>query len=181
MFFRPRRARALASQAREILARLEKRGDSYEARLVRRLESDAPSERILGVLRETPQGFRVLPVERKARGEYALERRDAGDAKNNELYLVLCEPTGRRAAGFPRVKVVERIGSMDSPRTISLIAIHAHGIPTVFPQSVLDEARAAKPVTADGRTDLRAIPMVTTIDPEDARDHDYDAGVGRAE
>jgi ribonuclease R len=60
---------------------------------------------------------------------------------------------------------------MDSPRTISLIAIHAHGIPTAFPQSVLDEARAAKPATAEGRTDLRAIPLVT-IDPEDARDHD---------
>src|SRR6201999_3533982 len=80
-------------------------------------------------------------------------------------------PLGRRAAGFPKVGVVERIGSMDSPRTISLIAIHAHGIPTVFPQSVLDEAKAAQPVDAKGRTDLRSIPLVT-IDPEDARDHD---------
>jgi ribonuclease R len=60
---------------------------------------------------------------------------------------------------------------MDSPRTISLIAIHAHGIPTVFPQTVLDEARAARPVDPRGRTDLRAIPLVT-IDPADARDHD---------
>ena len=111
-----------------------------------------------------------MPVERKARGEYALDKRDAGGAKNNEL--VLCEPVGRKAAGFPKVRVVERIGSMDSPRTISLIAIHAHGIPTVFPQSVLEDAKAAKPIDhAQGRTDLRAIPLVT-IDPEDARDHD---------
>jgi ribonuclease R len=69
------------------------------------------------------------------------------------------------------VRVVERIGSMDSPRTISLIAIHAHGIPTVFPPAVLEEAGAAKPVDPRGRTDLRAVPLVT-IDPEDARDHD---------
>ena len=155
---------ALGEGAR-FLARLEKRGNAYEARLVRRLEAVAGIERILGVVRQTPHGLRVMPVERKARGEYVL----AGEAKNNEL--VLCELTGRKAAGFPQVKIVERIGSMDSPRTISLIAIHAHGIPTVFPQAVVDQAKAAKPTDVAGRTDLRAIPLVT-IDPEDARDHD---------
>jgi len=113
-----------------------------------------------------------MPVERKARGEYALDKRDSGGAKNNEL--VLCEMLGGRAEGFPRVRVAERIGSMDSPRTISLIAIHAHGIHTVFSQEALDQAKAAR--TLDGemtkaRTDLRAIPLLT-IDPEDARDHD---------
>jgi ribonuclease R len=152
-----------------LLARLEKHGDTYEARMIRRLENESGPERILGVLREAPNGFRVMPVERKARGEYALDKRDAKDAKNNEL--VLCELVGRKVAGFPKVKVVERIGSMDSPRTISLIAIHAHGIPTVFPQEVIDEAKAAQPITPEGRTDLRGIPLVT-IDPEDARDHD---------
>ncbi len=164
----PKEGAAPGAGAR-ILARLEKRGDSYEAIIVRRLENEVGPERILGVLRETGTGFRVLPVDRKARGEYVLERSDAAGAKNNEL--VLCELIGRKAAGFPKVRVLERIGSMDSPRTISLIAIHAHGIPTVFPQSVLDEAKAAKPVSLQGRTDLRAIPLVT-IDPEDARDHD---------
>jgi len=164
----PKEGKALGIGAR-VLARLEKRGESYDASIIRRIEDAAGPERLLGVLRETPEGFRVIPVERKARGEYVLDKRDANGAVNNEL--VLCEPIGRKAAGFPRVKVVERIGSMDSPRTISLIAIHAHGIPTVFPQSVLDEALAAKPVDPQGRTDLRAIPLVT-IDPEDARDHD---------
>jgi ribonuclease R len=163
--------RALAAGNR-ILARLERRGESYDARLVRRLEDETGPERILGVLRETPQGFRVMPVERKARGEYALDKRDAGGAKSNEL--VLCEMLGGRSAGFPRVRVVERIGSMDSPRTISLIAIHAHGIPTVFPQATLDQAKAARPLDAEmmkTRADLRAVPLLT-IDPEDARDHD---------
>jgi ribonuclease R len=164
----PKEGTALGAGAR-ILARLEKRGESYEAAIVRRLENETGPERILGVLRETGTGFRVLPVDRKTRGEYALDRSEAAEAKNNDL--VLCEPTGHKAAGFPRVRVVERIGSMDSPRTISLIAIHAHGIPTVFPHGVLDEAKAAKPVDPHGRTDLRAIPLVT-IDPEDARDHD---------
>jgi ribonuclease R len=164
----PKDGAALATGNR-ILARLERRGESYEAAVVRRLENETGPERILGVLRENGPGFRVLPVDRKTRGEYALERADAAGAKNNDL--VLCEPVGRRSAGFPRVRVVERIGSMDSPRTISLIAIHAHGIPTVFPPAVLEEANAARPIDPRGRTDLRAIPLVT-IDPEDARDHD---------
>ena len=164
----PKDGVALASGMR-ILARLERRGTNYEAAIVRRLEPEAGPERVLGVLRENASGFRVIPVDRKARGEYVLDKADAADARNNEL--VLAEPIGRKAAGFPRVRLVERIGSMDSPRTISLIAIHAHGIPTVFPQSVLDEANAAKPVEPKGRSDLRSIPLVT-IDPEDARDHD---------
>ncbi len=135
-------------------ARLEKRGNAYEARLVRRLEAVAGIERILGVVRQTPHGLRVMPVERKARGEYVL----AGEAKHNEL--VLCELTGRKAAGFPQVKIVERIGSMDSPRTISLIAIHAHGIPTVFPQAVVDQAKAAKPISGPLRpSHLSAAPL----------------------
>ncbi len=168
----PKEGRALAAGNR-VLARLEKRGESYEAKVVRRLEEESVGpERVLGVLRETEFGFRVMPVERKARGEYALDKRDANGAKHHEL--VACELLGGKSAGFPRVKVVERVGSMDSPRTISLIAIHAHGIHTVFPQTAIDQAKAAQPMDADSiksRTDLRATPLVT-IDPEDARDHD---------
>ena len=169
IYLAPPKSGSAPGPGARVLARLEKRGESYEAAVIRQLENDAGPQRILGVVRETGAHLRVMPVERKARGEYALEKADASGAKNNEL--VLCEPVGRKIAGFPRVRVVERIGSMDSPKTISLIAIHAHGIPTVFPQSVLDQARAAQPVGSEGRTDLRAIPLLT-IDPEDARDHD---------
>ena len=172
IYVMPPKEGAALGKGQRVLARLEKHGESYEAKVVRRLEEQAGPERILGVLRETEHGFRVMPVERKARGEYALDKRDANGAKNNEL--VLCDPLGGRSAGFPRVRVVERIGSMDSPRTISLIAIHAHGISTAFPQSALDQAKAAQLLSeedAKQRTDLRFIPLVT-IDPEDARDHD---------
>jgi ribonuclease R len=60
---------------------------------------------------------------------------------------------------------------MDAPKAVSLIAIHAHGIPTEFPKDVLDDAEAALPASMDGRTDLRALALVT-IDPDDARDYD---------
>jgi ribonuclease R len=151
-----------------LLAKLEKQGEHYEARIIRRLENEAPS-RLLGVLREDARGFRLEPVDKKARTEYALEKTDLGGAKHNEL--VASEPIPGRIAGFSRVRVVERIGSMDSPRTISLIAIHDHGIPTEFPAAVIAQAQAAQPVDPRGRTDLRSTPLLT-IDPADARDHD---------
>ena len=52
-----------------------------------------------------------------------------------------------------------------------MIAIHAHGIPHIFPADVLAEAEAAKPATMAGREDWRDLPLVT-IDPADAKDHD---------
>jgi len=142
---------------------------SYEARIIRRLERETPT-RLIGVLRNSPAtGWRLVPIDKKTRTEYALDKADLAGAKHNEL--VAAEPKPGRIAGFARVKVAERIGSMDSPKTISLIAIHDHGIPVEFPKTVIDEAKAAKPVDPRGRTDLRHVPLVT-IDPPDARDHD---------
>ncbi|HET7083565.1 MAG TPA: ribonuclease R [Rhizomicrobium sp.] len=152
-----------------LLARLEKHADNYEARIIRRLERETPT-RLIGVVRHAPStGWRLAPIDKKARTEYAIDKADLNGAKHNEL--VAAEPKPGRIAGFARVKVSERIGSMDSPKTISLIAIHDHGIPTEFPNPVIEEAKAAKPIDPRGRTDLRAIPLVT-IDPPDARDHD---------
>ena len=150
-----------------VLARLTKVGDGYEARVIKRLGADA--HKVLGVLTVTPRGLRLAPIDRKSRTEYSIDNRDRGAAENNEL--VLAEPMPGRAAGFPRARVVERLGSMNAPKTVSLIAIHAHGIPTEFPKEVIEQAERATPPDLRGRTDLRAIPLVT-IDPEDARDHD---------
>jgi ribonuclease R len=152
-----------------LLAHLNRHGEAYEARIIRRLERETPT-RLIGVLRNSPStGWRLVPIDKKARTEYALDKADLNGAKHNEL--VAAEPKPGRIAGFARVKVTERIGSMDSPKTVSLIAIHDHGIPVEFPKTVIEEAKAAKPVDPRGRTDLRAIPLLT-IDPPDARDHD---------
>ena len=129
----------------------------------------ASAHKVLGVYREGERGGRVVPVDRKTRNEFIIDPRDRGGAKPNEL--VLCEPLTGRATGTLRAKVIERLGNMDDPKSISLIAIHAHGIPTEFPKEALDEAERARPVDAQSRTDLRKIPLLT-IDPEDARDHD---------
>ncbi|MBS0272890.1 MAG: ribonuclease R [Proteobacteria bacterium] len=150
-----------------ILARLSETRDGYEAKIIKRLGASA--HKVLGVYREGERGGRVVPVDRKTRNEFIIDPRDRGGAKPNEL--VLCEPLTGRATGILRAKVIERLGNMDDPKSISLIAIHAHGIPTEFPREVLDEAERAKPADPGGRTDLRKFPLIT-IDPEDARDHD---------
>ncbi|MBL6852509.1 MAG: ribonuclease R [Alphaproteobacteria bacterium] len=151
----------------KVLARLSEADDAWEARVIKRLGASA--HRVLGVLTETPTGLRIAPIDRKSRTEFSVENRDRAGAEHNEL--VLAEPLAGRSTGLPRAKVIERLGSMSAPRSISLIAIHAHGIPTDFPDEVIAQAEAAQPVDPAGRTDLRNIPLIT-IDPKDARDHD---------
>jgi ribonuclease R len=150
-----------------VLARLEKTDDGYQARVIKRLGASA--HRVLGVLHTGPSGARIAPIDRKSRSEFIVDTRDRAGAENNEL--VLAEPIAGRASGLPRARVIERLGSMDAPKAVSLIAIHAHGIPTDFPKECLDEANGALPADSRGRTDLRKYALLT-IDPEDARDHD---------
>jgi ribonuclease R len=150
-----------------VLARLEKTDDGFEARVIKRLGASA--HRVLGVFHVGPSGARIAPIDRKSRSEFSVDARDRAGAENNEL--VLAEPIAGRAAGFPRARVIERLGSMDAPKAVSLIAIHAHGVPTEFPKEALDEASGALPADPRGFTDLRKFALLT-IDPEDARDHD---------
>jgi ribonuclease R len=150
-----------------ILARLSESRDGFEARVIKRLGASA--HKVLGVVRVTGSSIRIAPIDRKSKSEFNVDPRDRGGAEHNEL--VLAEPIAGRASGFPRARVVERLGNMDAPKAVSLIAIHAHGIPTDFPKEVLEEAASAGVVDPRGRTDLRSVPLVT-IDPEDARDHD---------
>jgi ribonuclease R len=157
-----------------VLARLSKADDGYEARVIKRL--GASVHKVLGVYRQSAREGRIVPIDRKSRYEFIVAPNDRGNAAPNEL--VLAEPLSGRASGLPRARVIERLGSMDAPKAVSLIAIHAHGIPTEFPKDTLDEAARAKPVDPRGRTDLRSIPLVT-IDPEDARDHDDAVWAGR--
>ncbi len=63
------------------------------------------------------------------------------------------------------------LGNPSDSRKISLIAVHAHGIPDDFPESVVIEAEALQSPAMDGRVDLRQLQLLT-IDPVDARDHD---------
>ncbi|HYM17249.1 MAG TPA: ribonuclease R [Micropepsaceae bacterium] len=154
-----------------VLARITRTKEgtaSYEARIIKRL--GASVHRVLGVLRrERGHLARIEPVDRKTRYAFVVDQQELAGADDGELVLV--EPMARHGVGGPRARVIERLGSMNEPKAVSLIAIHAHGIPTRFPHEAIVEAERSKPASPTGRTDLRKVPLVT-IDPEDARDHD---------
>ncbi|TDL78428.1 ribonuclease R [Palleronia sediminis] len=150
------------------LAPAEATDHAYTGRLIRRLPQTV--QRLLGIFREDPHGGRVVPVDKKADRDWLVRARDTDGAHDGEL--VEAERTGGKGdMGLPQARIVARLGDPTAPRAVSLIAIHQHDIPHVFPQEVLDAAEAARPVPAEGREDLRHLPLVT-IDPADARDHD---------
>jgi ribonuclease R len=124
---------------------------------------------LVGVLRAAPGGARIAPTNRRLGGDFAVTGTGPSARPGD---LVLAEPLPSRRQGLPEARVVENLGSPDQPRAASLIAIHSHGLPTVFAPEALAEATRARPVTSLGhRTDLRGTPLVT-IDDEDARDFD---------
>ena len=118
-----------------ILARTEEAGRGWVAHVMKKLAK--ASEELLGVVEEMADGKLWLrPVDKRIRKDTPIS--DAGDAKPGDL--VLAEPHGRP----PRIsaRVTDVLGDPFAPRSFSLIAIHKHGIPHVFPDRVEEEAVA---------------------------------------
>ena len=145
----------------------EGEGPAYTGRVMKVFEKRA--EAVLGVLRQADDGaFRIEPVERR-QPEMIVARDDLNGAEKGDLVEV--EQTSSARYGLPRARVIQVLGSLTSEKAVSMIAIHAHEIPHIFPSDVLAEAEAAKPATMAGREDFRDLALVT-IDPADAKDHD---------
>jgi ribonuclease R len=148
-----------------VLARTEETGSGWTAHPMKKLP--ARGEGLLGVVELDGAGKAWLaPVDKRVRNASPIAELGAAEAGQ----LVLAEPGRTPRSG---VKVIEVLGDPLAPKSYSLIAIHKHGIPHVFPDTALAEAEiAAKlPLSEDDREDLRALPIVA-IDPADARDHD---------
>jgi len=172
----PRRLRPgeAAGIGDRVLVRTEPSGEAdddaaYRGRVVKIL--DRAKHRTLGIFRSLPGGGgRLVPVDKKALGrELAIPPGATLDAADGELVSADVAKQGRYGLTVARVK--ERLGSLKNERAVSLIAIHAHGIPHVFGREALAEAQAARPADLAGREDWRSLPLVT-IDPVDAKDHD---------
>ena len=149
-----------------ILARTEEAGRGWVAHPMKKLAK--ASEELLGVV-EAGEGGKLWlrPVDKRIRKDTPIS--DVGNSTPGDL--VLAEPVGRP----PRIsaRVTDILGDPFAPRSFSLIAIHKHGIPHVFPERVEDEAVTASKLALheEKREDLRHLPIVA-IDPVDARDHD---------
>ena len=147
----------------------EDEGIRHRGRVIRII--DHPKHRVLGIFRKIAHGGgRLEPVDKKMLGkELAIPAGATANAEDGDLIAV--ETSRAPRLGLPTGRVVERLGSLASERAVSLIAIHAHGIPSVFRRETQLEADAAKPANLHDREDWRRVPFVT-IDPPDAKDHD---------
>lgn len=167
----PRASDPALGQGDRILGRLTEVSEEsfqYEARLIRRIGTNP--RRVLGVFRKTAEGGRIVPIDKGDGKEWSVPSDQTAGAKDGEL--IEAEQSGPRGRlGLPRARVVSRLGDPTAPKSVSLIAIHQHGIPDTFPDEVVSESDKAKPAPLGARDDLRDMPFVT-IDPADARDHD---------
>jgi len=168
---RSRRARPgeAAGVGDRALVRIERTGEETTGRVIKLI--DRAKHRVLGIFRGLPGGGgRLVPIDKKQLGrELAIPADATASAVDGDLVSVDVARHGR--LGLPSGSVVERLGSIKSERAVSLIAIHAHGIPQEFSRAALAEAAAARPATTAGREDWRDVSFVT-IDPPDAKDHD---------
>ncbi len=143
----------------------------YEGRLIRRIGStrgDKP--KLLGVFRKSAEGGRIVPIEKGSDKEWRVIGHGVNGALDGEL--VEAVQTGPRSRmGLPLAEISARLGDPMAAKSVSLMAIHAHGIADDFPEDVIREAEAAKPPVLGKREDLRDIALLT-IDPADARDRD---------
>ncbi|AUG52756.1 ribonuclease R [Thalassospira marina] len=152
----------------KILAKLRYTGkNTYDASVMRLLGSGP--QRILGIFRPNQREGRVVPTDRKDSGEIAVPLDDHPGLETGAL--VLTELLPGKHFGLRKGRIVEVLGNINEPKSISLVAIHARGIPFEFPPEVELQARESKATPMGNRTDLREIPLVT-IDGEDARDFD---------
>src|SRR5471030_2824166 len=152
-----------------VLASLKRRGkNAYQAKIIRHLGTGP--KKILALYEEPPgsNGMGLAtPTDRKMRTAFDVRPGDKNGALPGDIVWV--ESAGADLSR--RAKVLERIGPMSDPRTVSLISIAANDIPVDFPEAAIEEAEKAKPAPMGDRLDLRKVPLVT-IDGEDARDFD---------
>ena len=108
-------------------------------------------QQIIGVFRaHGGGGGRLVPVDKKSLGrEVEIMPGATLDAEDGEL--IAAETLRETRFGLKMAKVVERLGDVSSEKAASLIAIHTHGIPHIFPDTVIAEAEAARPAALKGR------------------------------
>jgi len=169
-----RQAERLPGVGDRILARIslleedDPSGARFEASVIKVLPRER--RRLLGIFHSyAAGGGSITPVDRKALKEWRVRQGDEGEAVDGDLVRFDIGRKGR--GGLPQARVIEPLGNPRDERKVSLIALHAHGIPEDFPEGVLAELDDVAPISAATRTDLRDLPLLT-IDPADARDHD---------
>lgn len=164
-----KRSRAAFAPGERVLARLERNDDgSYDASVIRRIGKTP--DRILGIYERSREGGRLRPTDRRAKNDFVVRAEDARGAEHGELVLATLKTTRHRSRER-EARIVERIGAIDTPQALSLIALYEHDVPIPFSSDAEELAKAATAAELGSREDLRNLPLVT-IDGADARDFD---------
>ncbi len=118
-------------------------------------------------------GF-VVPADKRISQEILIPHGDELGARDGQIVVAaVSEPPTFRTR--PVGRITEVLGDHMAPGMEVEIAIRTYDLPHSWPDAVLDEvsglAPHVPPQAAEGREDLRDVPLVT-IDGEDARDFD---------
>jgi len=135
------------------------------------------NSRVVGTLQQTQKFYYVVPDDPcLVHDVYVPLTPDAAGRKpavNDKVVVRLSEWENRHVS--PEGEIIEVLGPSHDPRVEILGIIKKHGLPTDFPQAVLEEAAGIRTEISkselESRIDLRHLP-VFTIDPDDARDFD---------
>jgi ribonuclease R len=135
------------------------------------------NSRVVGTLQQTQKFYYVVPDDPcLVHDVYVPLMPDAAGRKpaiNDKVVVRLSEWENRHVS--PEGEIIEVLGPSHDPRVEILGIIKKHGLPTDFPQPVLEEAAGIPTEISkhelESRIDLRHVP-VFTIDPDDARDFD---------
>ncbi|WP_313297244.1 ribonuclease R [Diaphorobacter sp.] len=153
------------------IARLDKRGRP-EGRVVEIVER--PHNPVIGRLLNESGVWLVAPEDKRYGQDVLIPKGATGTAKPGQVVVVeLTEPPA--LYGQPVGRVTEVLGEVDDPGMEIEIAVRKYGVPHVFSDACLAQAKAIpESVRAQDkrrRVDLTDIALVT-IDGEDARDFD---------
>ena len=155
-----------------------------EGEITRILEHGATE--IIGTFRMVGAEGLVIPEDKKLHAEVRVAGADVSTARTGDKVAVRITYYGKRRRGednFPLEGYVTAVfGNAASHEANYAAVLHKNGIPTEFSDDVLWEAddAAARPISAEGRTDLRGT-LTLTIDGADAKDLDDAISLSRTE
>ncbi|XKH50710.1 ribonuclease R [Chryseomicrobium palamuruense] len=140
-------------------------------------------DRIVGTFQDNKGFGFVIPDDKKLPMDIFVAKGDTlGAADGHKVIVEITDwPSGRNSAAG---KVSQILGHKNDPGVDILSIIHKHGIPTEFPEDVLEQAESTgdtvDPADIEGRRDLRE-EVIVTIDGADAKDLDDAVGVKKLE
>ena len=163
-----------------VLVRRYRAGESgytrgQEGEVTKILERGAAE--VIGTFRMEGAMGVVVPDDKKLHAEVHVAGADIGNARTGDKVSVRITYYGKRRRGedtFPLEGYVTAVFGEANTREANYAAVlHKNGIPTEFSDDVIWEAEdsASRPISAEGRTDLRDT-LTLTIDGADAKDLD---------